>query len=76
MKDGEDAADIKAKTEALAQASMKIGEAMYKDQAAASQGPGPGDAGGPGGPGASSTADEGIVDAEFQEVDEDKKRSA
>ena len=31
---GDDADDIKAKTNALAQASMKLGEAMYKAQQA------------------------------------------
>src|SRR5690606_5168535 len=78
VKDGEDVAAIKAKTEALAQASMKLGEAMYKAQ----QGEG-GDAGGPtggpaGGPTGGPGADEGVVDAEFEEVDDDdkKKRSA
>jgi len=73
---GNDADDIKAKTNALAQASMKLGEAMYaqaqKDQA------GPG---GPGGPGADGGAAGGapkddVVDAEFTEVDDDKKKSA
>jgi molecular chaperone DnaK len=73
---GNDADDIKAKTNALAQASMKLGEAMYaqaqKDQA------GPG---GPGGPGATGGAAGGapkddVVDAEFTEVDDDKKKSA
>jgi len=70
---GNDADDIKAKTNALAQASMKLGEAMYaqaqKDQA------------GPGGPGADGGASTGapkddVVDAEFTEVDDDKKKSA
>jgi molecular chaperone DnaK len=68
---GNDPADIQAKTNALAQASMKLGEAMYaqaqKDQA------------GPGGPSADGGASTGgapkddVVDAEFTEVDDDKK---
>src|ERR671926_838839 len=45
---GDDADAIQAKTNALAQASMKLGEAMYKAQ---QEGPG-GGPGGPGGPGA------------------------
>jgi molecular chaperone DnaK len=62
---------ITAKTNALAQASMKLGEAMYKQQQ-------DGGAGGPGGPGAGPGGDAGgkkedVVDAEFTEVDDDKK---
>jgi molecular chaperone DnaK len=61
--------DIKAKTNALAQVSMKIGEAMYRAQTG-----GDGD----GGPGAGGEApkDENVVDAEFSEVDENKKQGA
>ena len=65
----ENAADIQAKTQALVQASMKIGEAMYGGQAGGG-GAGPGDNGPSGGP------DEGVVDAEFEEVDGQNKRSA
>ncbi|MDB5431007.1 MAG: molecular chaperone DnaK, partial [Caulobacter sp.] len=63
--DGEDSEAITAKTQALAEASMKLGEAMYKAQAGdgAEAGAGP-SAGG---------SDEGVVDAEFEEVDDDKK---
>jgi molecular chaperone DnaK len=59
-KDGEDAEDIKAKSQTLIQASMKLGEAMY------------GQAGGEAGA-AEQPADDGVVDAEFEEVDDDKK---
>ncbi len=61
--EGEDAEAISSKTQTLAQASMKLGEAMY----AAQQG------GGEGQPEASG--DDDVVDAEFEEVgdDEDKK---
>jgi molecular chaperone DnaK len=71
---GEDAAAIKAKTDALAQAAMKLGEAMYKAQAAGAGEPGAAAAGGaqPGGEG----ADEKVVDAQFEEVDDQKKKSA
>jgi molecular chaperone DnaK len=68
---GNDADDIKAKTNTLAQASMKLGEAMYaqaqKDQA----GPGGPDAAGGGSTGGAPKDD--VVDAEFTEVDDDKK---
>jgi molecular chaperone DnaK len=69
---GDDAAAITAKTNALAQASMKLGEAMYK-QAQEGQG-GPGGPGGaaPGGDGAAGKKED-VVDAEFTEVDDDKK---
>jgi len=75
VKDGDDLAEIKAKTEALAQAAMKLGEAMYKaqqEQGGGEGGAGP-DAGGPTGGG---SGDDRVVDAEFEEVDDDKKRSA
>jgi molecular chaperone DnaK len=66
---GEDADAIQAKTNALAQASMKLGEAMYKDM----QQPGS-DAAGPGAaPGGEAGKKEDVVDAEFTEVDDDKK---
>jgi molecular chaperone DnaK len=64
---GTDAEAITAKTNALAQASMKLGEAVYK-QAAEAQ---PGD--GADGAGAAEGKNEDVVDAEFTEVDDDKK---
>ncbi len=54
--EGGNTADIAAKTQALVQASMKIGEALY------------GGAAGGGGQGASPDQ-EGVVDADFEEVD-------
>jgi molecular chaperone DnaK len=65
---GNDAEAIKAKTNTLMQASMKLGEAMYKQ--ASEQGGGPGGAAGDGGSGGPK---EDVVDAEFTEVDDDKK---
>jgi molecular chaperone DnaK len=61
---GDDAEAIKAKTTALAQASMKLGEAMYKQQAESDA--------------AKDAAKDDVVDAEFTEVDDDKqnKKSA
>jgi molecular chaperone DnaK len=68
---GDDSAAIQAKTNALAQASMKLGEAMYKQQQEAQN------ASGAGGDGAASgEKKEDVVDAEFTEVDDDKKKSA
>jgi molecular chaperone DnaK len=64
---GSDAEAIAAKTNTLAQASMKLGEAMYKQ--AADQQPGGGDDPGAGG----DAKKEDVVDAEFTEVDDDKK---
>jgi molecular chaperone DnaK len=68
---GEDADAIKAKTEALMQASMKLGEAMYK----ANQEAGPEAAGGAGGQTGSGSSsggpDDTVVDADFEEVDPD-----
>jgi molecular chaperone DnaK len=62
---------IKEKTGALAQASMKLGEAMY----AASQAGGGDQPGGDAGAGGSKNED--VVDADFEEVDDDdKKKSA
>jgi molecular chaperone DnaK len=62
--DGDDAEAIKTKTEALMQSSMKLGEAMYKAQ----------EAGGGADDGASQAGgDDKVVDADFEEVDGDKK---
>jgi molecular chaperone DnaK len=73
---GEDVGEIKAKTEALAQVSMKIGEAMYKAQSAPGADAGP-QAGGPqaGAGGSSGGGSDKVVDADFEEVD-DKKRGS
>jgi molecular chaperone DnaK len=71
---GDDAGAISAKSNALMQASMKLGEAMYKQaQESGAGGGGPG-----GGPGAGTGPEAGgrkedVVDAEFTEVDDDKK---
>jgi molecular chaperone DnaK len=69
---GNDPEAIRAKTNTLAQASMKLGEAMY---AQAQQGPGPGTGADGAASGGSSGggAKEDVVDAEFTEVDDDKK---
>ena len=66
---GDDADAISAKTNTLAQASMKLGEAIYKQTQAEQPGPGPDE--GPAGGGDAKKDD--VVDAEFTEVDDDKK---
>ena len=60
--EGEDTSAIQSKTQVLMQASMKLGEAMYKAQT-----------GGDAAPGAEGPAEEGVVDAEFEEVSDDQK---
>ncbi len=70
----DDADDIKAKTEELAKASMKLGEAMYKAQQACSDAA----AAMPTRTARAMTprTDENVVDAEFSEVDENDKKGA
>ena len=69
---GEDIDDIKKKTEALVQASMKLGEAIYKSQQSAKPDSGKDDGGDDTG-----KKDENVVDADFEEVkDENKEKSA
>ncbi len=68
----EDTEDIKKKTEALVQASMKLGEAIYKSQQTAKPESGKDDGGDDAG-----KKDENVVDADFEEVkDENKEKSA
>jgi molecular chaperone DnaK len=62
----ENVSDIAAKTQALVQASMKIGEAIYGGATP----PGGDDNGGGG------KNEDGVVDAEFEEVDGQNKKSA
>jgi molecular chaperone DnaK len=70
----EDVEAIKAKTEALTQASMKIGEAIYKAKAAEGAPSGEAPHAGPeAGQAAGGEGDARVVDADFEEVDERKK---
>jgi molecular chaperone DnaK len=67
--EGGDTDTIKAKSEALAQVAMKMGQAIYEKEQQAAASPGaeaPSDAGGEAG-------GEEVVDAEFSEVDENNK---
>ncbi|MDB5530779.1 MAG: dnaK [Devosia sp.] len=66
--DSDDAEVIREKTDALAQASMKLGEAMYKASQAEAEAQAAGDA---------EDDDDDVVDADFEEVkDDDNKKSA
>jgi len=68
----DDVESIQTKTQALAQASMKLGEAMYKaQQESAAQSDASAD-----GAGNAPKPDDNVVDAEFSEVDDDKKKGA
>ncbi|WP_417513346.1 molecular chaperone DnaK [Minwuia sp.] len=71
--EGDDVEEINAKSQALAQLSMKLGEQLY-----AQQGEGAEDGASTDQPGdEQAKADDDIVDADFEEVDDDdKKKSA
>jgi len=58
--EGDDVEAIKAKTNELAQAQMKLGEAMYKAEQAAAAG-------------GAAKPEEDVIDADFKEVKDDKK---
>ena len=60
--EADDKDTIKQKVDALAQASMKLGEAMYQAQQGGGAAPEGGEAG--------AAPDDGVVDAEFEEVDD------
>ena len=66
---------IKTKTQELTQSSMKMGEAMYKDQQAnGAPGAESGDQPQPD-DNADAPKDDDVIDADFEEVDDDKKAS-
>ncbi|MBZ8133621.1 molecular chaperone DnaK [Afifella sp. IM 167] len=69
---GDDKEAIDAKSQALAMASMKLGEAVYKAEEEA----GP-DAAAEGADEASGTAqDDDVVDADFEEIDDDEQKKS
>jgi molecular chaperone DnaK len=73
---GEDKDQIESKTQSLMQLAMKLGEQLYKQSQAEAQAGSPGaGAAGPGAGGAGA-AKEGVVDADFEEVDENRKGKA
>ena len=67
---GEDVEAIKSRTNDVMQASMKLGEAMYQAAQADAA------AGAPGEAGHAEAKKDDVVDADFQDVDEDKKKRA
>ncbi|MEX0954801.1 MAG: molecular chaperone DnaK [Rhizobiaceae bacterium] len=69
--EGDDGEDIKAKTQTLAEVSMKLGQAMYEASQAEAE------ASEDGGSSEGAKAED-VVDADFEEIDEDddKKKSA
>ena len=67
--EGDDVADIKAKTEALQEASHKLAEAVYAQATAQAQ------ASGGGGNGASNADDEVVEEGEYEVVDEEAPTS-
>ena len=70
VKDSEDLEALKSKTEQLVQSSLKLGEAIYK-QNPQGEAPQPDPSGSEP---SSDKKDEKVVDADFEEVDEDKKK--
>ena len=62
--EGDDVEVIKARTNDLMQASMKLGEAMYKAGAAGGESP----------EGETQAAQDDVIDADFKEVGEDDKK--
>ena len=75
LAESEDAEALKRATEKLSAVAMKLGEAVYKAQAEQAA---PQDGAGPGGdqPQQGKPDDGNVVDAEFEEVKDDKKKSA
>ena len=70
--DKDDAEAIRSKTQTLAEASMRLGEAVYASQQQSDAAGTAANADAKDG----APADESVVDAEFEEVDDDRKRSA
>ncbi len=68
---GTDIEDIKKKTQDLVQASMKLGEAIYKSQQSAKPGDAPKDA-----KKEEGKKDDNVVDADFEEVKDDNKEKS
>jgi molecular chaperone DnaK len=66
--EGDDVEDIKAKTNTLAEAAMKLGQAMYEaSQAEAAEADARADA---------AKSGDDVVDADFEDLDDDQKKSA
>lgn len=65
--EGDDAEDIKARTQKLSEAAMKLGQAMYEASQNEAQA-------GDTAQGGSETSQDDVVDADFEELDDDKKK--
>jgi len=79
--EGEDKGNIEAATQTLVQSAQKIGEAIYKASQEAAAAENAGDGKDDGAASAKSSSgngkdDDQVVDADFEEVDDDKKKSA
>ena len=72
--ESDDKAEITAKIEAVAQLAMKLGEAAYQQEADVAAGPA--DASNDGGDGGDGGAADDVVDADFEEVDDQDKKSS
>ena len=70
--EGTDIEDIKKKTQSLVQVSMKLGEAVYKSQ----QKPDDKNKGEGGTKDAKPNEKDNVVDADFEDVKDDKEKSA
>ena len=68
--ESDDAEQMTQKSQALAQAAMKLGQAIYEQQQADAA---PQGEAGAGGTAEEAAPEEDVVDAEFSEVDEEKK---
>jgi len=68
----DDKARIDTKMNALSELSGKLAQRMYSQAGGGDQGPGGPGEGGPQGGGGQSSSDEGVVDAEFEEVKDNK----
>jgi len=66
--ESDDAGKIKARSQDLTEAAMKLGEAIYKAQAEASEGPESQD-------GDPRPVDEDILDADYEDVDDHRKKN-
>jgi molecular chaperone DnaK len=69
--EGDDPEKIRARAQDLTEAAMKLGEAIYKAQAEADAGA----AAAPGGGGNGAAPEDDVVDADFEDLGEDNKKS-
>ena len=74
--EGTDSEEIKKKTQDLVQASMKLGEAVYKSQQKDAPGKPDEETGNPEDQETKKDDKENVVDADFEDVKDDKEKSA